>query len=450
MNAAWRHIAQSIFDQPDLEKLSLNELDYLVEEYPYFPVIHLLRTHKLLSEKIPMAESAVARTALYFNNPHWLNHQLFESDIQVHPDEPMAEMLTTASPAESLVTIMQDEIPVPEAELIQEETEMEFDDKRIFSTEKFGESEESPAEKQWPEEMESGNDLTDGDHVVIEETITIDQIESSIEAEHSMVETTASDQIETATEDIFGLVNRYDVAPVAEPGESGSETEITDIVHPPEELAASPHTSGHVEMNISEEPASQEAAPVHGILKFPDEITVVPEEARIAEEAPVSEEARIADEAPVRESLPAVESQAVPEQTQVREENREDASLIPLEPLYSIDYFASQGIKLRLEEEQQTDQLSIKLRSFTQWLKAMKKIHPEKLDQKMDQEAEKHIREYAETSNEQTDLVTEALAEVYLKQGLHQKAASVFEKLSLLDPSKSAYFAARIREIKEN
>ena len=98
----------------------------------------------------------------------------------------------------------------------------------------------------------------------------------------------------------------------------------------------------------------------------------------------------------------------------------------------------------------QNDKLSVKLRSFTEWLKAMKKIHPEKLDHKMGQEEENSIRVYAETSNEPKELYTEALAEVYLQQGLRQKATMVFEKLSLLDPSKSAYFAARIREIKEN
>jgi hypothetical protein len=80
----------------------------------------------------------------------------------------------------------------------------------------------------------------------------------------------------------------------------------------------------------------------------------------------------------------------------------------------------------------------------------MKKIHPEKLDHKMNQEEENNIRVYAETSNEPKELYTESLAEVYLQQGLRQKAVQVFEKLSLLDPSKSAYFAARIREIKEN
>ena len=131
------------------------------------------------------------------------------------------------------------------------------------------------------------------------------------------------------------------------------------------------------------------------------------------------------------------------------ESDQDESFQVPIEPLYTIDYFASQGIRLKQEEVNQTDPLSVRLKSFTEWLKAMKKIHPERLDQNMGKEEENSIRVYAETSNEPREDYTEALAEVYLQQGLKQKAALVFEKLSLLDPSKSAYFAARIREIKE-
>jgi hypothetical protein len=40
------------------------------------------------------------------------------------------------------------------------------------------------------------------------------------------------------------------------------------------------------------------------------------------------------------------------------------------------------------------------------------------------------------------------MAEVLIKQGLIQKAIEVYEKLSLLDPAKSATFAAKISELK--
>jgi hypothetical protein len=121
--------------------------------------------------------------------------------------------------------------------------------------------------------------------------------------------------------------------------------------------------------------------------------------------------------------------------------------LIPIEPLYAIDYFASQGIKLR--DEDGKDKLSQKPRSFTEWLKTMKRIHPEKLEQEMDPQTSTVIQHIAEHSNELDDVVTEAMAEVYARQGLRSKAAEVYQKLSLLNPNKRAYFAARISKLKE-
>ena len=118
-----------------------------------------------------------------------------------------------------------------------------------------------------------------------------------------------------------------------------------------------------------------------------------------------------------------------------------------IEPLYATDYFASQGIKLR--DEDGKDKLSQKLRSFTEWLKTMKRIHPEKLEQEMDPQTSTVIQHIAEHSNELEDVVTEAMAEVYARQGLRNKAAEVYQKLSLLNPNKRAYFAARISKLNE-
>lgn len=126
----------------------------------------------------------------------------------------------------------------------------------------------------------------------------------------------------------------------------------------------------------------------------------------------------------------------------------ETETVIPIEPLYTIDYFASQGIRYNLDAGK--DQLSLKLKSFTEWLKSMKRIHPEKVEQGMAKDDEATVRENAETSNETQEVYTEAMAEVFLKQGMQERAIEIYRKLSLLDPSKSAYFAVRIKEIKEN
>jgi hypothetical protein len=47
------------------------------------------------------------------------------------------------------------------------------------------------------------------------------------------------------------------------------------------------------------------------------------------------------------------------------------------------------------------------------------------------------------------DLVSETLAEVYLKQGSIQKAIKIYNRLCLIIPEKSTYFAARIEIIKK-
>ena len=44
-------------------------------------------------------------------------------------------------------------------------------------------------------------------------------------------------------------------------------------------------------------------------------------------------------------------------------------------------------------------------------------------------------------------LASESLAEIYEKQGKHDQAIEMYKKLSLRNPQKNAYFAARIEEI---
>jgi len=120
---------------------------------------------------------------------------------------------------------------------------------------------------------------------------------------------------------------------------------------------------------------------------------------------------------------------------------------ISFEPLHTSDYFASLGIKLN-EEGKPVDKFGQQLKSFTEWLKTMKKIHADQLNESTEQ-TDIVIQKMAEKSNMQGDVLTEAMAEVFIQQGKVRKAADLYKKLSLLDPSKSAYFAAKIDQIKK-
>ncbi len=126
-----------------------------------------------------------------------------------------------------------------------------------------------------------------------------------------------------------------------------------------------------------------------------------------------------------------------------------DESALIFEPVHSVDYFASQGIKLDLDAEPK-DKFTRQLKSFTDWLKVMKKVNPEKLATENIAEAEKKVQGMAETSISTREVITEAMAEVWHKQGNHAKAIDMYQKLSLINPAKSAYFAAKIEQIKNS
>ena len=52
--------------------------------------------------------------------------------------------------------------------------------------------------------------------------------------------------------------------------------------------------------------------------------------------------------------------------------------------------------------------------------------------------------------DDEDDLVSEDLAEIYLLQGLKCEAIEIYRKLSLLNSEKSAYFAEKIENIEKN
>jgi len=122
---------------------------------------------------------------------------------------------------------------------------------------------------------------------------------------------------------------------------------------------------------------------------------------------------------------------------------------ITFEPYHTVDYFASQGIKF-IPDEKPVDRFGQQLKSFTEWLKAMKRLPEAEAIKAPDIQLEEKVQQLADHSVTEAEVSTEAMAEVWLKQGNKEKAIEIYNKLSLLNPSKSAYFASLVDQLKNS
>lgn len=372
MQAEPKSIVKSLFGRENLLDVPKDEIRKLAEEFPYSPVIQYLLTRRLKISSDAGYGDSVARTAVYFNNPHWLSQLLRRQTTEERVQE-LEESLGLTEVAPTREEPM--EAPVPEA------TE-------IISTT----IEEEPTE---PEEA-SEAELT------VEEGAGYLQTQ---EEEHPV------EEIEVA------------------------ETVVESDWTAPEEAD-------------NDDDAS--SVPAHAI-----EGEQQPEELAVAEQDTVTEESTSVAAMPV-ETEETVESEAslppslvthLPEETpKVVEALGETEEVIPIQPMHTMDYFASQGVSLEEEPSKRTD---AKERAFTGWLRAMKPLHPV-VDEDVPVAADTTDRHRSdpEAEEDRVEILTETMAEVYTKQGLRLKAIDVYRKLSLLHPDKSSIFAAKIDQLK--
>src|SRR5688500_440726 len=94
-------------------------------------------------------------------------------------------------------------------------------------------------------------------------------------------------------------------------------------------------------------------------------------------DVPLVVEAKKETEIIIAEELPAppfANEETVSEVTVINETTEDPKKEEYLfEPFHTVDYFASQGIKFK-EEEKPKDKFGLQLKSFTEWLRSMKKL----------------------------------------------------------------------------
>lgn len=149
---------------------------------------------------------------------------------------------------------------------------------------------------------------------------------------------------------------------------------------------------------------------------------------------------------PVTPNEPVVEQQdqktETPQNSASAEKTVEPSLLF--EPLHTTDYFASQGI--RISEEIKNANTGGEMKSFTSWLKSMKRLNSSYASDK-DRPMDPQVERLAQNSNQEQVIVTESMAETFLAQGKNEKAKEIYRQLSLQNPSKSGYFAALLEKI---
>ncbi len=208
----------------------------------------------------------------------------------------------------------------------------------------------------------------------------------------------------------------------------------TDTITAPEQETTEPQ---HTKIDIPEPVAEP------GFLSSP-----VQDE---PEEAPLDEEELLQQSKP----LPIEESNqkiAAILTEQVEEFKKPVGNGVPVrieaDPYHTIDYFASQGIQL--DNRANGDGFNQKVHKFTDWLRKMKKIYPERPDLGTNEAEETLVEHIAASSNLMKEVLTESMAEVLIKQEKNEQAVEIYQKLSLLYPAKSAYFAAKIEQLKKS
>lgn len=370
-----------LLGKSSVEECTLEELQQLTTQYPYFAPAQFLLLQKLKADSAADFELQRQKAVLYYNDP-----LLF--DYLVSPEK----FLT---------------------------------DENVFTEKKFAGT--SPANVSGVDTVdETENDSIDEQSLTPEEAVTE---ETEVNLLH---ETPQPDEAASA----------FTVEPAVGENETGENKNVDVPVGLPEET---------VIVQAQENEKSEETFKVVG--EEPAEETFENGEAAWSPETPATESQKAEEPGPVpvTEAVqtgpkPPVEAitNSIPEKTIITAE-----AVLSFEPYYTVDYFAAQGIKPTADELSK-DKLGRQLRSFTDWLKIMKRLPASEISKAPESTAEKTVESMASHSVADSDVITEAMAEVWTKQGHPEKAIETYNKLSLLIPSKKAYFAAKIENLKQS
>ena len=414
-------------------------------DFPFSSLAQYLRLYNSRKKDDAGFENLLKKTVLYFNNPHWLQFQLSQLDNSNGGfifRQDAHDNIPSESGANHFAIVTDEQLSrLPETDSIGSE---------VVEPEIDSENPEDLAVDQHANTFDNANAEPGKLQVDTKEEVIPQVIEEN--------ETPATEQHRAELN-----VNNFAVVEKPEPLPHTQHLGI-DLENVAEEREAIPHTQhlGTNLENLREEPteidnwalgnddalipecvAEQQTEAGNGLQ--PEEIRTI----TVADQGVQTETSEINNEqdASTNNEANAETKTEIPNnEPAVMQPDVANENAIAFEPLHTVDYFASQGIKIT-DEALGKDKLGTQMKSFTDWLKSMKKLHPASLPVE-NSLAEDIIQSAAEVSNIDTEILTEAMAEVLIKQDKKEKAIEMYNKLSLINPSKSAYFAAKIESIK--
>ncbi len=470
MQSPFDNIVQHLFHQPSLLSVTVNELERMAEQHPYFAAAHFLLLKKMQDTDHPQFNSQLHKTTLYFNNPLWLQFLLQPEKLQHLPVLDKAPFLSNEQaantetadgndvtadtnimpvenePADNQVQVIQHEeintdtnIPHAPTGIMEVITE-------VFHDPQDGVDATRSAEEATAISQQEITDLaTQTEAAPVQENIAILPANALAE-EIPVVDETVPEQFSTEVGPNYnGDAVHYD-EPSTQHGEEQSTKDLTagSNLNEVEEQSPAEHISTDAEETTDAAINTDHADALHVATPALAEAVAGNTANDISEPATTTEQA---DETAFAATGQFIATGAEKPLLKIVETPAAQDDRL-FEPYHTVDYFASQGIKLSKAETEEKDKLGRKLRSFTDWLKTMKKLPQASIENILSKNEESKVVEDATHSIENKEVITEAMAEVFEKQGMTDKALEVYQKLSLLNPAKSAYFAAKIEDLK--
>jgi hypothetical protein len=472
-------IVRHLFDKDTLEEVPESELRYFVTQYPYSGTGHLLLAKKLqLSGEKRAFDREVAVTSVYFANPAWLQYLFYapgdagvepapphpadiEKEIEGH-DELDVEQTEVedqdVQPADEPIIIPPEEIQADDStpedqapgsqETSQATAEIPAAFESILPARNFDTPESSPesspflspaadtaaAESTEPQAAKALDPIPEAeitDRGSLEPSGIADEADSTheaqITADESMDPSWIADEADSMSAAQIG---------VPESTDSSGIPEVPEVTTPAVNIPAEPVNRSFFISNISDTAPTVAAGASVG------------DESASAGVGTISAAASLSATRPDTGATESLGTKVTQAGTNAANEAAVavDESKLDFDPYHTIDYFASQGIKLRVEDFSK-DKLGQQLKSFTEWIRSMKRLPQQDVEGSGDETDQHAVRRIAEHSVEEKEVLTEAMAEVWAKQGNREKARQIYIKLSLQNPSKSSYFAAKIDQL---